>query len=311
MTLGAKLPAADEPFVVEVPATSANLGVGFDCLGLALDLVARFTFQRSPVLDIHDRDPRYCNPRNLVWTSMLTALAALGESPVPVHLRVENPVPLAGGLGSSSTCVVAGVVAAQAILGREPDPTFTLDVATQIEGHPDNVAPATLGGLVSSFVTEGSCVPTRFSVGSNLRFVAVSPTYSVRTSDARRVLPETVTRETCVWQMGRCVAVAHALEQGDAELFGQACQDLLHEPYRKALIPDYEPLRATALDAGANAFFISGSGATMIALAGDDATAEKVADSIREVRPAFELHVLSARNEGASVRPVGPSPTRA
>ena len=150
--------------VVSVPATSANLGVGFDCLGMALDLRANFGFLRSDHLEIYGCEERFRGEDNLVWTSYLTALAAMGVDPIPVRIDIDSGVPLAGGLGSSSTCVVAGVVAAQAMAGRPYDPAFTLDVACGIEGHPDNVAPAILGGLVSSFMSDGEVFSTHTSV---------------------------------------------------------------------------------------------------------------------------------------------------
>ena len=126
-----------------------------------------------------------------------------------------------------------------------------LELACAIEGHPDNVAPAIMGGLVSSFVEGDDTTSIRMEIAPNLRFVAVAPPYEVRTADARRVLPTEVPTSTAVWQMGRCVAVVRALETGDAALLGKASHDRLHEPYRAKLIPDYEPLRACALAAGA------------------------------------------------------------
>lgn len=298
MTPAAELPAKA---VVEVPATSANLGVGFDCMGLALDLWARFSFERAHELVIDGCQERFRGRDNLAWTSFSTALAGLGAGPIPVHLTIDSPIPLSGGLGSSSTCVVAGIMAAQALLGRDIDREFTLDVATQIEGHPDNVAPAILGGLVSSFVKDGETVSSRFGVAGNLRFIVIAPPYEVRTADARRVLPPTIPLQTAVWQMGRCVACVQALEDGDAGLFGRACEDRLHEPYRKDLIPDYEPLREVALSSGADAFFISGSGSSMIALADGDEAAGEVACAISAARPEMWVSRIAASEQGARV----------
>ena len=290
-----------ESIVVEVPATSANLGVGFDCMGMALDLWARFTFARSKELVIDGCQERFRGRDNLAWTSYLTALAGLGSDPAPVHLTIDSPIPLSGGLGSSSTCVVAGIVAAQAMTGMMPDLDFTLDVATQIEGHPDNVSPAVLGGLVSSFVRDGKTFSNRFEVADNLRFVVIAPPYEVRTEEARKVLPQTVPLQTAVWQMGRCVACVEALEDGDSALFGKACEDRIHEPFRKELIPDYEPLRDTALSSGADAFFISGSGSSMIALTDGDAAADEVACAFSEARPGMWVRRVTASQEGARV----------
>lgn len=286
---------------VSVPATSANLGVGFDTLGLALDLEARFAFLRAPALKIVGCEPRFCGSDNLVWTSYLTACAALQTEPTPLQIDIQSPIPLSGGLGSSSACVIAGLMAAQLMHGHAYDPAFTLKLACGIEGHPDNVAPAILGGLVSSFMDEGQAITLRSSVASNLRFVVIAPPYEVRTSDARRVLPQEVPLSTAVWQMGRCHAMVEGLRSGDAALIARAAQDKLHEPYRAQLIADYEPLRCVALEAGACAFVISGSGSTMLAISDGPSCAQRVHDALASARPDMWLHILPAHLQGASV----------
>lgn len=287
--------------IVRVPATSANVGVGFDCLGIALDLTATFLIAPADELEIDGCEARFRNTDNLVWQSYLDACDMLGLSPMPLHITILSPIPLSGGLGSSSACVIAGIAAAMALSGSGFDARQALELACAVEGHPDNVAPAILGGLVSSFVEGGVTTSTRMDVAGNLRFVAIAPPYEVRTADARRVLPDEVSRETAVWQMGRCVAVVRALETGDASLLAAACHDRLHEPYRAQLIPDYELLRAAALGAGASAFMISGSGSTMIAVADGDEAAERVARALGETCPGYWLRSLPANTLGTTV----------
>ena len=154
---------------------------------------------------------------------------------------------------------------------------------------------------MSSFIEDDDTTSTRMDIADNLRFIAVAPPYEVRTADARRVLPKEVPASTAVWQMGRCVAVVRALETGDAELLGKANHDKLHEPYRSRLIPDFEPLKKAALDAGACAFMISGSGSTMLAVADGDELASAVHDALTEARPGFWLRTLSANSLGTTV----------
>ena len=287
--------------IVRVPATSANVGVGFDCLGIALDLTATFLMTPSDELEIEGCERRFRGEDNLVWQSYIDACARIGSGPQPLHITILSPIPLSGGLGSSSACVIAGIGAAMALSPEGFDRARALELAVAMEGHPDNVAPALLGGLVSSFVDEGTTTSTRMDVADNLRFVAVAPPYEVRTADARRVLPKEVSRETAVWQMGRCVAVVRALELGDAALLGAACHDRLHEPYRAKLIPDYDALREAALGAGACAYMISGSGSTMLAVADGDEGAARVADALGEARPGYWLQVLPANTLGTTV----------
>jgi homoserine kinase len=287
--------------IVRVPATSANVGVGFDCLGIALDLTATFLVTPAERLLIDGCEERFCGEDNLAWQSYLAACRALDLESQPLHVSILSPIPLSGGLGSSSVCVIAGVAAAMALSEDGFDRARALELACALEGHPDNVAPALLGGLVSSFMEDGRATSTALSVAPNLRFAAVAPPYEVRTADARSVLPEEVSLETAVWQMGRCVAVVRALEKGDAELLAKACHDRLHEPYRAALIPDYDALRAAALAAGACAFVISGSGSTMLAIADGDERAARVADALAAARPGFWLRTLSANTLGTTV----------
>ena len=287
--------------IVRVPATSANVGVGFDCLGLALDLTATFLMTPAEQLEVVGCEERFRGEDNLVWQSYLDACRELGTEARPLHITILSPIPLSGGLGSSSACVIAGIGAAMALSPEGFDRTRALELTVKLEGHPDNVAPALLGGLVSSFVDGDVTTSTRMDVADNLRFVAVAPPYEVRTAEARRVLPTEVSRDTAVWQMGRCVAVVRALETGDAELLAAACHDKLHEPYRAQLIPDYDALRAAALGAGACAFMISGSGSTMIAVADGEKNADAVRNALAATCPGYWLQTLPANTLGTTV----------
>ena len=287
--------------IVRVPATSANVGVGFDCLGLALDLTATFLMTPSERLEVEGCEERFRGEDNLVWQSYLDACRELNLEPQPLHITILSPIPLSGGLGSSSACVIAGIGAAMALSPEGFDRARALELAVRLEGHPDNVAPALLGGLVSSFVDGDVTTTTRMDVADNLRFVAIAPPYEVRTSEARRVLPTEVSRDTAVWQMGRCVAMVRALELGDARLLAAACHDRLHEPYRAKLIPDYDTLRRAALEAGACGFIISGSGSTMIAVTDGDEVAACVREALAQACPGYWLQTLPANTLGTTV----------
>lgn len=286
--------------VVRVPATSANLGVGFDVMGLALDLYATFSFAPSARLVVCGCAAHHANEDNLVWLAYQQACAML-EAPVrSLAIRIDSPLPLAGGLGSSSTCVVAGVIAAQLFSGRPFDRQLALNMATRIEGHPDNVAPAVYGGLTSSFVEAQTTYAAVMPVGDNLRFVTMAPPYTVRTDEARKAMPAMVPLQTAVWQMGRCVAMTNALERGDADLIAKTCHDKLHEPHRMLLIPDYDMLRARSLEAGACGFVISGSGSTMLAICDGDEVAHDVLRAVQGLVPNMWSRILHAAG-GAEV----------
>lgn len=292
---------ASRPVTIRVPTTTANLGVGFDVLGLALDLEAAFAFEPSERLLVTGCDGRLAGEDNLVWTSYLRACEHLGVRSQPLHIHEDTPLPAAGGLGSSSACVVAGIAAAQALAGRALDRAFTCNLATAIEGHPDNVAPAVMGGLVSSYVEEGQTVTTRWVVAPNLRFVCMAPPYRVLTADARKALPSMVPMSAVSWQVGRCLAMVSALASGRPDEVAACCHDRIHEPYRAPLIPDFERLRACALDAGAATFLISGSGATMLAICDGDRVAREVEGAVGRLSPDFWLRTMRASEHGVTV----------
>ncbi|WP_085831123.1 homoserine kinase [Collinsella vaginalis] len=287
---------------ITVPATSANLGVGYDTLGMAVSLHARFTFERTDELEITGCPAEFQNERNLVYVSFVDALEAWGEEPFPVRLHIETEVPVARGLGSSSTCVVAGIMAAAALTDRPVTREELVSIATAVEGHPDNVAPAILGAAVCSFTPEGElprCL--RYEVSDRLRFVTIIPPYEVHTSDARKVVPQEVPLSTAIWQMGRIAGITRGLESGDAELIAAANDDRLQEPYRAALIPDYEAIRETCLEGGAKTLWISGSGSTLMTVTDDTIVARFLQVRLRRHFPACETHILTCDTDGAQI----------
>lgn len=288
--------------IVRVPATSANLGVGFDVLGLALTLDVTFTFEPADTLVVTGYDGDGTPEDNLVWRSYVAACDELGVATEALHIHEDSSIPGSGGLGSSSACVVAGIVAAQLLAGRALDRPFTLNLATRIEGHPDNVAPAVMGGLVSSYVDEDKTVTTRWPVAPHLRFVCLAPPYRVLTSDARMALPSMVPMSTVSWQVGRCLAMVSALASGRASEIRACCHDRIHEPYRAPLIPDYERLQEACLEAGAITYLISGSGATMLAICDGDAAAERVTKAAVTAMPELWIRTMRASERGVSAR---------
>lgn len=287
---------------ITVPATSANLGVGYDTLGMAVSLYSHFTFERSESLEITGCPEEFRNERNLVYTSFVDALAAWGEEPFPVRLHIETEVPVARGLGSSSTCVVAGIMGAAALTDHPVTREELVAIATGVEGHPDNVAPAILGAAVCSFTPEGQlprCL--RYEVSGRLRFVTIIPPYEVHTSDARKVVPQEVPLSTAIWQMGRVAGITRGLETGDAELIAAANDDRLQEPFRSELIPDYGAIREACLAGGAKTMWISGSGSTLMAVTDDTIVAKFLQVRLREHFPACETHILTCDVDGAQI----------
>ena len=287
---------------ITVPATSANLGIGYDTLGMAVSLYAHFTFDHADALTITGCPEEFRNEENLVYQSFEQALDAWGMKPFPIALDIQTEIPVARGLGSSSTCVVAGIMGAAALTRHTVTREELVAMATAIEGHPDNVAPALLGAAVCSFTPAGElprCL--RYDVSERLRFITVIPPYEVHTSEARKVVPQEVPLSTAVWQMGRIAGLTRGLETGDADLIAAANDDRLQEPYRRALIPDYDAIRTACLAGGAKTLWISGSGSTLMAVTDDTIVAKFLQVRLREEFPACETHILTCDNAGAQI----------
>lgn len=287
---------------ITVPATSANLGIGYDTLGMAVSLYAHFTFDHADELVITGCPEEFQNEDNLVYQSFTQALGTWGVDPFPIALDIQTEIPVARGLGSSSTCVVAGIMGAAALTRHTVTREELVAMATAIEGHPDNVAPALLGAAVCSF-TPADELPRclRYEVSDRLRFVTIIPPYEVHTSEARKVVPQEVPLSTAVWQMGRIAGLTRGLETGDTNLIAAANDDRLQEPYRRELIPDYDAIRRTCLEGGAKTLWISGSGSTLMAVTDDTIVAKFLQVRLREEFPSCETHILTCDNAGAQI----------
>ena len=285
---------------VKVPATSANLGVGFDCMGLALDWQGVFTFCfDGPEFMISGCPKAYQNKDNLVYHAFARTLMALGKRVPVVQIHIDTPIPVARGLGSSASCIVAGVLGAVAYSGQKLPLQELLRLATLLEHHPDNVAPALYGSLCASFMENGLPYTAQFAVHEKFRFVTIIPDYEVRTEDARRILPSDMSYADAIYQMGRCATLGKALESGDEEMVRHACIDRMQEPYRSRLIPEYDEVKRLCMDLGAPAFVISGSGSTMLAVCTAD-TGGKLCRQLSERFRSWQVLELKAAAEGGA-----------
>lgn len=254
---------------IRVPATSANLGPGFDVLGIALSLYNTFEFEKIPSgLEITGCAPEYAGEDNLCVQAWRAVEQRLGVEPSGIRLHISGDVPVARGLGSSATLLTAGAVAANAFLGGQLSDQALLNLLTELEGHPDNVAPALLGGLRASMVREGEVLCGEYPVHPDIGFCALIPNFETVTHEARGVLPKQVDFRDAVYDLSRLALMLRAFEQGDLERLGAAMEDCLHQPYRKPLIHEYDRVRAAAMDCGAAAFCISGSGSTLLSVVG-------------------------------------------
>ncbi len=265
-------------FEVRVPASSANLGAGFDCFGLALELflTVRATVHSEPGARSEARSRGVSGSEalpgaaeeNLILRAMRHAAERHGLHSPPVHLEVQNQIPIAGGLGSSAAAIVAGIALGFAVCRKKLTNENALRLAAELELHTDNVGAALLGGLVVSFVDAGgNVVALRKNWPKQIRVVAVTPKMSLQTAASRAALPQTVEHAAAVHNLQRSALFLAALDARRYDLLWDAMQDRLHQSYRQALIPGLAEVLAIPRMPGLLGVALSGAGPTVIALA--------------------------------------------
>lgn len=296
---------------VRVPATTANIGAGFDCLGAALSLYNEFQFSPSETENLAitatgaEADRVSTDASNLVYQAFVKLYQHLDLTPPALKLHINMDVPLARGLGSSATAIVGGLMGANVLAGSPLTQTEIARIATEIEGHPDNVVPALIGGcrLAASGVDrdwEICDIPWHSSV---VPIVAI-PNFELSTAEARRVLPTTYSRADAIFNTAHLGLLLRGLETGNADWLKAALQDRIHQPYRQKLIQGYEAVQTAAIVAGAYGMVISGAGPTLLALANSDqAIAVKTAMETAWVEQGVgvQAKVLAIDTQGATV----------
>ena len=253
---------------VRVPASSANLGPGFDALGLALGIHLRVRFRAAPQLSIRatgrDADLISTSDDNLIWQTALKVASDVGKTMPPVELEIANDIPIGKGLGSSAAALTAGVVIAEEVLHLGWSRDKILDEAARIEGHPDNVAACVLGSIVASALdAQGVARAVRMEIDSHYGVAVVVPDFPLPTVEARRVLPMSYTRADAFFNVQRSALLIAALTSGTTDAFPEALEDRMHQPYRFALVPGLED--ATKLRApGLLGCALSGAGPSIL-----------------------------------------------
>lgn len=257
-------------FEIRVPASSANLGPGFDCMAMALNLHTTLRLKPSAFLDISPRGKHLASlPRdetNLVYRIMAEVFAHFGKSMPHLSIEIESEIPLARGLGSSSAATVAALLGANALLGSPLSTQDILHWAVKIEGHPDNAAAALLGGIVVTAQDNAECHALGFSPPKHLGVLLVIPEHTLETNLSRTVLPATLTRQDAVFNLSHATLLAVALLQGRLDLVGKAMKDRLHQPQRAQLVPGLSEILAGAVEYGALGAALSGAGPSMLCL---------------------------------------------
>lgn len=243
---------------VKVPATTANIGPGFDCFGAALSLYNKVTLEELVYPDQglqinmlsgeHDYNSSVMtiptDTSNIVYKAVELLYNYVGQTPPDLKINIETNIPIAKGLGSSASVIVGGILAANKLLGNPADEAVLLSIATEIEGHPDNITPAMLGGFIfSSAEEDGSIIYKKIEWPKEWEFVVCIPDYELATQISRSVLPEQVNINDAVFNLKRSAMFIEALYSKDVELMKYALDDRLHQAYRSRLISGFDQLR--------------------------------------------------------------------
>jgi homoserine kinase len=295
---------------VRVPASTSNLGPGFDCFGLALKLylTVRATSEpnaqepcRVTTTGAKENEALPRNAVNLIYRAMSVAARREQLSLPPVELAVHNEIPLASGLGSSAAAIVAGIKLGALIAGKElPDQTIQ-NYATEFEGHPDNVAASVLGGFVVSCTrNDGTVVSAKFNWPAHIRVVVVSPSSQLPTHVARAALPRSVSRADAVYNLQRTALFTSALAQQRYDLLWEAMRDRLHQPQRESLVPGLSEALALPPMKGLLGIALSGAGPSIVALVDDEEEeiGARIASCFRAHRIESTVRTLAVDDEG-------------
>lgn len=294
---------------VRVPATSANMGPGFDSIGMALNLYNYVTAEDTGSglkIDILDDTKKFLptDERNLIYTSMKVIFDKVGYHPDGLHLVLENNVMVTRGLGSSSAGIVSGLVAANELSGRQLTKDDLLNIAAEIEGHADNVTPALMGGFTVNAMENGDIKYFRTDIKDDLRFAAFVPDFFLQTKKARGVLPKSVSRSDAVYNIGRSALLTASMISGAYDNIKMAVGDKLHQDYRKSLIPGMDEIFKLSYSNGALGVYLSGAGPTIMAIlrsTNSDFEGRMKAELKKSVLDNWNLHMLKADNDGAVV----------
>lgn len=249
---------------IKVAATSANFCIGFDVCGIALNIYNKFEFNLSLETKLYGFDEPYSNlENNLLYYSYKYVFDLLNKEILPIEVKATCNIPISRGLGSSASLIVGGVFIANEVLNRPLSTDELFNIATKIEGHPDNVAPAIFGFFCTSYKKDDTYIHTSYDVSDKLKFIAVIPDEKVSTKFARSVLKDTYTKEEIVNNLSRIINLPKALTTGDFYLLNDLLHDSIHEPFRAKLIKEYLSIKKIC-DDNESILIISGSGSSML-----------------------------------------------
>ena len=294
---------------IQIPATSANMGPGFDSIGVAVQLYNHIWVEEQTTgltIDVKRKQEIEVptDETNLIYQTMKYFYEKKGLQMPGVHLIQEDYIPMVRGLGSSAACIVGGLLAANALAGNICDKDELAQMAAMLEGHPDNSNPAIYGSMVVGAQNEKEMKHVRLELPEDLIFAIMVPDFPVSTADSRGVLPNEYSRKDMVFNASRAALLVASMMTGKYENFDMAMQDKVHQPYRAKLIPGMEEIFAHAKEFGAVASYLSGAGSTLMAMVTKDKAEtfeRKMSAYLRTLEHNWDLKLLRADVEGAKI----------
>ncbi|WP_370830787.1 homoserine kinase [Clostridium sp.] len=292
---------------VRVPATSANLGPGFDSLGIALNIYNEYEFElkEDKGLFFEGVEEEFQNKDNIIFMAIKKVFDKYDFKFNGIKIKIiKQDIPISRGLGSSSSCIVAGIIGAFALMGREINRDEILSLAVDIEGHPDNVCPAIFGGLISTIMVDNkktlyNCV----EVKDGIKFIALIPRFKLSTEKARAILPKEILFRDCIYNIGRAALLISCFSNGNYALLKEATKDRIHERFRSKLIDNFNEVYNKSLELGAISCFLSGAGPTLMAIV-DNKDISFVSDFmnfIKEQNINWDIKELKIDKHGAKI----------
>lgn len=292
---------------VRVPATSANMGAGFDSLGIALGLYNKIKIEEiDNGIEVYNNSASYIpiGERNLIYRAVSKVFDEVGYAKKGIRIIQNSDIPITRGLGSSSACIVGGMLAANVISGRKLTYNEILNFAAELEGHPDNVTPALFGGFCVAAEDNGKIIYSSNKLSEKVRLAVMIPDFFVSTRESRITLPDNVTLKNASYNISRAALLASLLINGKYDDLKYTVSDKLHQDYRKNNIPDFDDIMEKSYEYGSKATYLSGSGPTMLSILTEKTSdfEKNMKEYLKKLKNEWSLRVVNIDNVGAILR---------
>lgn len=284
---------------IKTPATSANVGPGFDCLGIAFTIYNTFDVELSDSNILEGVEERFNNEDNLFLQAYRKGCQAIGVSD-HIHVKFQCDIPTSRGLGSSASLISAGIIAAGALHDDALTQEQIFQLASEMEGHPDNAAPCVFGGFTASAKIDGTFMTHQIPLDSSWKYTLFTPDFEVSTASARAILPDSYSRSTAAANSASAILTTEALRTGSLSLLKAGARDAIHEPYRKTLIHDFDEVKRIVEEDTSGVFLISGSGSTCLLISRKDLSQNAV-NQIHNLAYNWQIRSTTIAANGSEV----------